>query len=180
MKSALLVIDVQNSFLHKDDWFWQDFPAFSQNISRLIAGCQSLDLPVVDVFHLSSGVFAPESGLVKRMSFLEHRADLTVEKKAHSALTVATLRQWLEAENIEQLVISGIRTEQCCETTARAACDAGMKVLFVTEATLTLPMQWQGVEYSVQEIQQHTSMVLHDRFATVCTVDECLQRLASA
>ncbi|KGD80186.1 hydrolase [Tatumella morbirosei] len=177
MKSALLVIDVQDSFLHRDFWSDDGFPEFSQQLTRLIAGCQQLDIPVVDVFHLSSGPFAPESGYVKRMSFLNHNAAVSVQKRVHNALTESSLLEWLKQHQVEQLVISGIRTEQCCETTARVASDLGFKVLFVSEATLTFDMQWQGVTYSVEQIVRRTELVLNGRFAQICSVDECLQRL---
>lgn len=176
MKSALLVIDVQDSFLHRDDWSDEDFPAFSVSLCRLISGCERLGIPVVDIFHVSEGLFAPDSGYVKRMSFLTHTAAKTVLKHVHSALAASSLSDWLTEEAIGRLIICGMRTEQCCETTARAARDSGFEVQFVSEATLTFAMQWQGQAYTADEIRQHTSMVLNGRFADVLTVDECLQR----
>lgn len=179
MKSALIVIDVQDSFLHRDFWTNAGFPEFSQKLIRLIDGCQQLKIPVADVFHISSGPFAPESGYVKRMSFLDHCAAITVRKRVHNALTESSLLEWLNEHQVEQLVISGIRTEQCCETTARVASDLGFKVLFVSEATLTFEMQWQGVTYSAEQIVRRTELVLNSRFARICTVDECLQLLSN-
>lgn len=178
MKSALIVIDVQDSFLHRDFWTDNGFPEFSQKLTRLISGCLKLGTPVADVFHISKGPFAPESGYVKRMSFLNHTAAVTVEKRVHNALTESSLLEWLHERKIEQLIISGIRTEQCCETTARVASDLGFKVLFVSEATLTFDMQWQGVTYSAEQIMRRTELVLNDRFARICSVDECLQLLS--
>ncbi len=178
MKSALIVIDVQNSFLQRDYWTTAGFPEFSQNLLRLVEGCRQQAMPIVDVFHISSGPFDPASGFVKRMSFLNHTAAVTVQKRVHNALTESSLLEWLRAQQIEQLVISGIRTEQCCETTARVASDLGFKVLFVSEATLTFPMTWRGVTYTAEQIIRRTEMVLDDRFARVCSVDECLQVLA--
>ena len=176
MKSALLVIDVQDSFLHREDWSDADFPAFSANICRLISGCEAQGIPIVDVFHVSEGLFSVDSGYVKRMSFLTHTAVKTVQKRVHNALSAPSLSEWLAEENIGRLIICGIRTEQCCETTARAARDAGFDVQFISEATLTFAMEWQGRKSAAAEIRQHTSMVLNGRFADVCTVDECLQR----
>ena len=49
-----------------------------------------------------------------------------------SGLTV-----WLHRNRINRLMIAGIRTEQCCETTARHASDEGWPVDFITEAMLT-------------------------------------------
>ena len=45
------------------------------------------------------------------------------------------------ARGIDALLVTGIRTEQCCETTTRHASDLGFSVRYVTDATLTFPMQ---------------------------------------
>ena len=70
-----------------------------------------------------------------------------------------------------------MRTEQCCETTTRAASDAGFEVDFVTEATLTFAMRHaNGRTYTPGEIRERTELVLAGRFATICTVAEALAR----
>ena len=51
------------------------------------------------------------------------------------------LEDWLRRMGIEELLVTGIRTEQCCETTTRHASDLGFKVRYVTDATLTFPMR---------------------------------------
>jgi len=42
---------------------------------------------------------------------------------------------------MRRLIVAGISTEQCCETTARHASDEGFEVDYVGEATLTFAMQ---------------------------------------
>ncbi len=76
--------------------------------------------------------------------------------------------------------MAGFRTEQCCETTARHASDAGWEVDFVTEATLTFAIRHtSGVELSPADIKLRTEAVLHDRFASLCTVEQALTRAQS-
>jgi nicotinamidase-related amidase len=73
------------------------------------------------------------------------------------------------------LLVSGIRTEQCCETTTRHASDLGWTVDFVLEATLTFDMlQPDGQPLSAADIKARTATVLAGRFATVCTVTQAL------
>jgi len=178
--SALLIIDVQRSFEQKD--FWQDdhFPDFKRAISRLIDGCQSRNVPLIDIFHVSQGVFALESGLVTPMSFLSHEPQVRIYKHVHNALTESGLDLWLRERNINHLIISGMRTEQCCETTTRVASDLGFDVTFVTEATLTFPMTHSsGQTLSAEEIKLRTELVLAERFATVTDVDGALAKLDS-
>lgn len=177
-KSALLVIDVQQSFLHRPFWQEDDIPRFKRNITALIQGCQRANVPVVDVFHVApEGPFSLASGWVTRLPFLTHQATLSVQKHVHNALTESGLLDWLKQQAIDTLIISGIRTEQCCETTARVASDLGFNVLFVSEATLTFPMTYNGLTLSSAELIHRTETVLNERFAEIVNVEACLQRI---
>ena len=96
----------------------------------------------------------------------------------HSALAGTGLMAWLIARGITHLIVSGIRTEQCCETTTRQASDAGFTVDFVTEATLTFPMRHAGGRvYTAAEIRERTELVLDGRFARILSVDGALAAL---
>jgi nicotinamidase-related amidase len=75
---------------------------------------------------------------------------------------------WLRKHGIEHLIVSGIRTEQCCETTTRHASDMGYKVSYVMDATLTFKMVTEsGRTYTPQDIMERTELVLAGRFADV-------------
>jgi nicotinamidase-related amidase len=86
---------------------------------------------------------------------------------------------WLTQNGVNRIVVSGIRTEQCCETTTRHASDLGFAVDYVTEATLTFDMQNEdGTPLTAAEIRQRTATVLKDRFAKICTVPQAIERMA--
>jgi nicotinamidase-related amidase len=83
-----------------------------------------------------------------------------------------TLEQWLRASGVDHLIITGIRTEQCCETTTRHASDLGFKVTYAMDATLTFPMVARsGRTYSTSELKERTELVLTDRFAKVVATE---------
>ncbi|MCZ3384075.1 isochorismatase family protein [Kosakonia sp. SOY2] len=175
-RTALINIDTQQSFFHRDYWQDTDFAAFQQAISTLIAGCEARGVPVVDIFHVAdSGPFSLESGFVTPMPFLQHRAAVTFYKHVHNAFTDTGLDHWLRSRDINHLIICGIRTEQCCETTARVASDLGYRVTFVSEATLTFPMTHKGVTLDCNALRHHTETVLEGRFAAIKTVHEILE-----
>lgn len=181
VKSALLVIDVQQSFTQRPFWDETDMPAYRQHQLDLIAGYQARGLPVVQVFHHSQGAFDPANGFCVGLDWLPRQADATFNKHVHNALTESGLLAWLQQHQITHLSISGIRTEQCCETTARVASDLGFAVDFVSEATLTWPMQHaDGSTLSAAQIKHRTELVLADRFARVVTVAQCLAGLDAA
>jgi nicotinamidase-related amidase len=82
---------------------------------------------------------------------------------------------WLVENGIRKLIVSGIRTEQCCETTTRHASDLGYEVDYVTEATLTFPMTHaSGTVFSADDIKKRTELVLSGRFARIATVEDAL------
>jgi nicotinamidase-related amidase len=82
---------------------------------------------------------------------------------------------WLTERGIRRLIVSGIRTEQCCETTTRHASDLGYEVDFVGEATLSFAMtDREGRRWSAQEIKARTELVLAGRFARIASVEQAL------
>ena len=182
MSSALLVIDVQESFTRRPNFRAAGVADFLVAQNELITGALGLRIPVVRVLHQSPGgdasdPFCAASGLVRPMDGLcDFAAALTVHKTRHSALVGTGLDVWLVEQGIRRLIVSGIRTEQCCETTARHASDLGWQVLFVPQATLTWDLpQGDGNVLSAADIRSRTTAVLQGRFAQVLSVQEALQ-----
>jgi nicotinamidase-related amidase len=182
MTTALLVIDVQQSFAQRPSFEPAEVPAYLAAQNRLIEGFEAAGLPIVRVFHVqpdASGAdpFSLESGHVRPLQGLrDFDAALTVNKTRHSALVGSGLDVWLTQHGIRRLVISGIRTEQCCETTARHASDLGWDVIYVPEATLTFTMQHpDGSPFTPDQIRARTAAVLDGRFARVLGVQAALR-----
>jgi nicotinamidase-related amidase len=177
-RTALLVVDVQESFRHRPYWSADEASGFLARTERLIAGARRRGLPVAQIFHVEDeGVFALASGHVRTLAPLEFTGDAVFYKKSHSALVGSGLEVWLTRQGIQRVIVCGIRTEQCCETTTRHASDVGFEVDYVTEATLTFAMtDRHGRTWTPAEIRERTELVLADRFARIVTVDEALER----
>jgi nicotinamidase-related amidase len=181
--TALLLIDVQASFAKREYWEPSALPGFLARSNALIKGCVDAGIRVVRVLH-SDGPEQPDnpfalcSGLVRPLNGLaDFTPALTVIKQRHSALVGTPLRVFLVEQGIRRLIVAGIRTEQCCETTTRHASDEGWAVDYVTEATLTFDMQSpSGVQVSAEALYLRTETVLSGRFATICTVEQALSR----
>ena len=187
MKSCLILIDVQESFRHRPYSTERDMPEYLAAQNALITGCVAQGIPIVRILHTDGpatpdNVFARESGHVVPLTGLaDFDAAATFYKSRHSALVGTGLDVWLTTHGVQRLIISGIRTEQCCETTTRHASDLGWSVDYCVDATLTFDMeQPDGRPLSAADIKARTATVLKDRFATLCTVDEALSRARSA
>ena len=174
--TALLVIDAQESFRHYPHWSEADLPRYLDRQQALIDGAVGAGLPIVQIFHVDGeGPFALASGHVRTLEPLRVAPAATFHKRRHSALVGSGLGVWLVAQGVRRLIVSGIRTEQCCETTTRHASDLGYAVDYVGEATLTFPMtDAAGRTWSPDEIRARTELVLAGRFARIARVEEAL------
>lgn len=193
MNTALLVIDVQESFRQRPLWRTVSNPGIVEDVSRLVEAARSRGELVVWVLHIEPGtgsVFDPVNGHVHPMDGLVPRdGEPVLTKTSHNAFTTTNLQQTLVAAGVGHVVVCGIRTEQCCETTARLASDLGYRVTFVTEATATFPApHWDTPDLDVDEmladprtlpvdaIIARTEYALAGRFATIATVAEVVGR----
>ena len=174
--TALLVIDVQESFRHAPYWSDVDLLPFADRLQTLIDGATAQGLSVLQVFHTApTGPFSPASGHVRTLEPISIKPDAVFHKTKHSALVGTGLDVWLTQHGIRRLIVSGIRTEQCCETTTRHASDQGWTVDYVTEATLTFAMTHAGGRrFEADDIKARTELVLSSRFARIATVADAL------
>ncbi|WP_068692516.1 isochorismatase family protein, partial [Thermobifida halotolerans] len=157
-------------------------------VPRLVAASRERGDLVAWVLHAEPGtgdVFDPALGHVRLIDGLSPaEAEPVITKTSHNAFTTTNLQQLLTAHGIRDLAVCGIRTEQCCETTARLACDLGFDVTFVIDATATTPREHRDAPpgRSVAEILadprtlptdaiiERTEYALAGRFATIRTV----------
>src|SRR5438309_7450282 len=118
--TALLVIDVQESFRHRPYWTDADVPLFVDRLQGLLDACSDQKIPILQVLHVADeGAFSLSSGWVTTLEPLKIKPTAVFHKRFHSALVGTMLDRWLGERGIRRLLISGIRTEECCETTAR-------------------------------------------------------------
>ncbi|MGC5561483.1 isochorismatase family protein [Streptomyces sp. FR-108] len=190
MNRALIVIDVQESFRARPLWATISDPKIADQVNRLVRVARAAGDLVVWVLHQEPGsgdVFDPALGHVRLMEELERAEDEPlIHKTSHNAFTTTNLQQVLTAHGVRELVVCGIRTEQCVETTARVGSDLGYQVTFVTDATATNPVPHRDAPadrsvadlladprtLSAEEVVRRTEYALAGRFATVATVDE--------
>ncbi|GAA3141124.1 nicotinamidase-related amidase [Kribbella aluminosa] len=189
-RTALIVIDVQESFRVRPNWQLVNHPDIAGRVQRLVRAARERDELVVWVLHTepgTGGAFDPAEGHVRLIDGLEPLpTESVIRKTSHNAFTTTNLQQLLTQEGVSEIVVCGIRTEQCCETTARVGSDLGYDVVFVTEATATMALAHWSIreQASVEEIladprtltadqvTERTEYALAGRFATVRTLDE--------
>jgi nicotinamidase-related amidase len=145
-KAALLVIDVQNYFFErKSRAFLRDSPPLVPRINRLIAAARTSGWPVVYTVHS-----APTSGgnlMAARWDHLPageesrpfagvvRRAGESVVKKEHYSAFMGTgLAAMLTENGISSIVLCGVMTHLCVDTTARHGFMLGFRPVVVSDA----------------------------------------------
>lgn len=178
--AALIVIDVQQGF---DDPAWgeRDNPDAEANIGRLVTAWSDAARPIVLVRHDSiepgSTLAAGSPGNALKDVVADAPHDLFVTKNVNSAFYgQPDLHAWLQARGIRQLVITGIQTNMCVETTTRMAGNLGYDVTLPIDATHTFDLEGPGgVRLTAAELARATAVNLEGGgFARVVTTDDVL------
>lgn len=182
-RTALVVVDVQQGF---DSPWWgpRNNPACDANIEALVAAFAGSGRPVVHVRHESAN---PESPLHPQQPgnrlkpYLDRfDPDLVVTKSVNSSFHgEPDLDAWLRGQGLTGIVVVGITTNHCCETTARVGGNLGYDVSFVLDATHTFDREGpDGSVLTADELARATATNLHGEFATVVTTRQLLDALS--
>ncbi|MFI8007773.1 cysteine hydrolase family protein [Streptomyces sp. NPDC086010] len=182
--AALVVVDVQRGFEEEDYWGQRNNPGADRNIAELIDAWQSSGRPVVFVRHDSPKPDSPLRAGYAGNAFKEYveerrgkgaGPELFLTKSVNSAFYgTPGLDAWLREAGVRQIVVAGIQTNMCAETTARMGGNLGYEVFFPLDATYTFdevgPWGWK---LSADELSRATAVTLHGGgFASVVRTAE--------
>jgi nicotinamidase-related amidase len=182
---ALVVVDVQKAFEDAAYWGPRNNPAFEENVGKLIDAWREHGQPVVFVRHDSVEEGSPLQPGQPGNAFkdeLTGTPDLLVTKHVNSAFHgEPDLAEWLRGNRIGDVVICGIQTNMCCETTARVAANLGFGMRFALDATHTFDLAaHDGGTIGADELARVTAANLDPEFGRVMSTAELIDELAPA
>ena len=184
-RTALLNVDLQNCFVASLD----DPAPLLDRINRLSAACRASGILVIHTRHVvradgsNLGVLAEvdriRDGLLNEGAatadlhpdLVVEPVDVRLDKPRFGAFTGTDLELTLRTRGIDTVIVSGISTIVCCDTTAREAHARDFRVFFLSDGTATA---------AGPEFQTLTLEVLDGLFAQVLTTDEVLAKIAAA
>ena len=181
-QAALLVVDAQVGF-EDPTWGSRNNPSCDANIRSLLDAFTRSGRPVVYVRHDSrepGSPLAPGTPGNELKPYLDSfRPNVLVSKSVNSSFHgEPDLDDWLRRVGVSMIVVTGITTNHCCETTSRVGGNLGYDVVFVLDATHTFDRQGpDGSWMTADQLARATATNLHGEFATVVSTQEVLAAL---
>ena len=196
-RTALINVDMQNCFVESSPLAAPEGLVVLERINRLSAACRKAGIAVIHTVvsyrpdHSNIGIakeYMPPAALAARLldkgqesaelhkKLVVEPGDIILDKPRYGAFYATDLELILRSRGIDTVIITGICTNVCCETTAREAAVRDFRVLFTSDGTATFGTG--GLSH--QEIQRATCATLSVVFAQVLTIDEVMAKIARA
>ena len=149
-ESALLIIDAQKYFLDKTSHAYVPSSlAIIPNIKNLMDVYNNMSFPVIMTQHINNeqnadmlavwwgDLITEKDSMCEITPELFNKSATIVKKAQYDAFYKTPLENILKEKGVTQIVITGVMTNLCCETTARSAFVRGFSVFFTVDGTAT-------------------------------------------
>ncbi|MBL8644304.1 MAG: cysteine hydrolase [Rhodospirillaceae bacterium] len=196
--TALLNIDLQNIFVEGYSISSPNGPEVVAQMNRLAAVCRKAGVLVIHtaqqtradmsnrgvasdivISYLAShglergGIKAGTHAVALSERLVVDPADIVLIKPRYGAFTGTDLDLILRAKGIDTVIIGGIATNVCCDTTAREACMRDYKVFFLSDGTGNRGL----ANLTADQVKAATLATLEFAFAQVLSVDEMIGKI---
>ena len=174
-KSALLIIDVQNDYFPGGKMALHEPEQALEKITELLQYYRQQQWPVIHIQHemrdrphRPAAFFIPHTeGQQLHPSVLPADNETLLIKHFPSSFAGTGLLAVLQQQQIKQLVICGMMTHMCVDTTTRAAFDLGFDVQVAIDATATKALTFGGNTVPADQVKMTVAAALHGTFAQV-------------
>jgi nicotinamidase-related amidase len=194
-RTALINVDMQRCFVEGSPLAAPEGPALVDRVNRLARACREAGMLVVhtriwmtkDRSNLGvMGELVPpfivdlytegEASAELPEALEVGPSDVILNKTRYGAFHRTDLEAILRARGIDTVIISGIATNICCDTTAREAAQHDFRVFFLSDGTATKEMN--GVP--ADTLQRATLASLGMVFAQITTIDEVMDKIRTS
>lgn len=177
MTTALLIVDIQNDYFPGGAMEVVGAAAAATQAAALLAVCRRHTRPIVHIQHIATRpgatFFLPATaGAEIHESVRPLSGEVVFQKHFPNSFRETPLLEHLRAGGIKQLVIAGMMTHMCIDTTTRAAADLGFKCMLAHDACATRALSFNGMHVAAQNVQTAYLAALNGPFAKVLSADE--------
>lgn len=171
MKEALLIIDVQNDYFPGGTCELYGAYEAENKIRALIEESRKTNRPIIYIQHINppddtffiEGTFGCEiSERIKPQA-----DDKVIVKYYPNSFLETELDSYLKEKGIEKLIVCGMMTHMCVDTTVRAAMDHGYTVDLVADGCATMDLEISGEIIPAQVVQKTFLASLSGVFANI-------------
>jgi nicotinamidase-related amidase len=172
MNPALVLIDIQNDYFPGGRMTLDGAEAAAERAGRLLDHFRARGWPRFHVQHLSvrpnATFFLPGTEGVEFHAAVAPREDEPVMRKNFpNAFRATLLDTELRSRGVTELVVAGMMTHMCVDTSVRAAFDLGFKIDLAHDACATRTLVFNGIGVPAEQVQRSFVAALHGTFASV-------------
>ncbi|HFI0160985.1 TPA: cysteine hydrolase family protein [Streptococcus suis] len=168
MKSALLVIDIQNLLVEEKPYAIEERLALWQDS---ITKARQAGLEVIHVRHHDQELVKGTADWEIHSTVAPLASEKIFDKTFNSAFKETGLHAYLQEMGIEQLIIMGMATNFCIDTTVKVAFEYGYQLAIIKDGTTT---GFTG-NLSPKDLIDQYQMIWDGRFAQVDTLENILR-----
>lgn len=170
MNAALLLIDLQADYFAGGKMPLVGAEAAVQQAALLLNAARAAGLPVFHVQHVSvragATFFLPDSpGLRFHPAVAPHDGEAVVVKHFPNAFRATDLLERLTAAGVDMLIVAGMMTHMCVDTSVRAAFDHGLHVRLAQDACASRDLEFEGCAVPAAQVQAAYLAALSGAFA---------------
>ncbi|MBI4963203.1 MAG: cysteine hydrolase [Desulfomonile tiedjei] len=181
MKSALLLIDIQNDYFPGGKMELEQSLEASRAAQRVLAHFRTKELPLIHIQHVSprpgASFFLPGTpGVEIHESVTPLKGETVFQKNYPNAFRETALLEHLRKQEVSRLVVCGMMTHMCVDSTVRAAFDLGFQCLVLSDACATRSLAYGGVEVSAPRVGAAFIAAMGSMFGKIATVDDFLSQ----
>jgi len=177
MNQALLIIDIQNDYFPGGAMELVGSPAAGAKAGKLLQAFRQKRFPVVHIQHVSTRpgatFFLPNTrGVEIHESVAPQAGETVLQKNFPNSFRGTPLLEHLRKLQITQLVVAGMMTQMCVDSTTRAATDLGFQCLIAHDACATKSLSFGGATVPAENVQAAFLAALNGLFAKVQSTGE--------
>lgn len=182
MNTALLLIDIQMDYFPGGRMELTGANDAVKAAGRLLADFRRRELPVIHVQHISNrqgaGFFLTGTdGVNFHESVAPRENETVIQKNFPNSFRSTELKNILQKDSIKQIVICGMMSHMCVNSTVRAGFDLGYQCIVAHDACATRSLSFEGREISTDYVHAVSMAALGSLYAHVIRVDEVIGRL---
>ncbi len=177
MKTALILIDIQNDYFPGGKMELEGSVEEGERAARLLSFFRDAHLPLVHIQHISTRptatYFLPNTDGVKtHVSVAPREGETLFQKHFPNSFRDTPLLEHLKREQIERVVIAGMMTHMCVDATTRAAFDFGFQCLVAEDACATRALTHAGKTVRAEDVHRAFLAALNGTYGKVLKADD--------